>query len=528
MRGGTSVYRYVAVAAVVGISAAGLYLMWRKLDSKKKRLSVKELKDLGNKLFAAKKYADSIRVFSSALAAGNPCEDELVRAMCYQNRAAAKEYHGGYAIDDMLSDCEQALKHNPRYAKAYFRRARLLQTNQMYKESLISVFCATQLDPALDNQATQIIQDLLDHLEREDRLRWSSSLNMKCPRHVYTWLHKTVANDCIRDDVLNKKLTGNSGYERAIRLIRDKQYDCVVTEAVEENDACKLKALVLAARFYFYMNDLEMVDVMMEKFDSIYCQLTENEKGDVTDVMSSKYVFLIESGRTPASITASFAAAQGSTPGPNPDFVIMAAFRLVLCNEIRKAMELLVAAGASSPNITLLQLTLQILRNANNENNVPDMAVLHSNILQLENFVRSLQPKCPHALSILAKILATFSSDIVARDLSDEILHLEPNESIHYFDRSCMATSGKEAMENLEKCLALEPYHPEANLMYASLMMNEIGTREITSGEYKIIDKHIAIAEQSFDDNVDFPVLPAVFRLRSVVEAKKAVARILT
>ncbi|VDL86595.1 unnamed protein product [Nippostrongylus brasiliensis] len=336
MRGGTSVYRYVAVAAVVGISAAGLYLMWRKLDSKKKRLSVKELKDLGNKLFAAKKYADSIRVFSSALAAGNPCEDELVRAMCYQNRAAAKEYHGGYAIDDMLSDCEQALKHNPRYAKAYFRRARLLQTNQMYKESLISVFCATQLDPALDNQATQIIQDLLDHLEREDRLRWSSSLNMKCPRHVRH--EKQVLR----------------GYERAIRLIRDKQYDCVVTEAVEENDACKLKALVLAARFYFYMNDLEMVDVMMEKFDSIYCQLTENEKGDVTDVMSSKYVFLIESGRTPASITASFAAAQGSTPGPNPDFVIMAAFRLVLCNEIRKAMELLVAAGASSPNITLV------------------------------------------------------------------------------------------------------------------------------------------------------------------------------
>ena len=40
-----------------------------------------------------------------------------------------------------------------------------------------------------------------------------------------------------------------------------------------------------------------------------------------------------------------------------------------------------------------------------------------------------------------------------------------------------MSNSGEEAMTYLRKCLDLEPYHAEANLMYASLMVNEFGNR---------------------------------------------------
>ncbi|KIH62568.1 hypothetical protein ANCDUO_07148 [Ancylostoma duodenale] len=60
----------------------------------------------------------------------------------------------------MLSDCQQALKYNPRYAKAYFRKARLLEMKKDYEGSL-----------------------------------------------VYIWLHKTVVSDCIRSDVLSRRIS---------------------------------------------------------------------------------------------------------------------------------------------------------------------------------------------------------------------------------------------------------------------------------------------------------------------------------
>ncbi|XGW34938.1 hypothetical protein V3C99_018748 [Haemonchus contortus] len=530
-----NLYRYVAIATAVGVSAAGLYyLIWRRSNSKKKSLSVKELKDLGNKLFAAKKYADSIRIFSKAIAAGSSDDCELLKAMCYQNRAAAKEHHGGYNVDDMLSDCEQALNCNPRYAKAYFRRARLLEMKKEHMPSLISLFCATQLDPALDTQSSQLLPVLLEELEKKAHQEWlddtSSRGKVKHVRHekVYSWLYKTVMDDCVRRDVLTLKISDDSPYTKAIELIRNKKYDDVADLAVQQNGSHEMEAQILAARFYFYRNQMDRYSTCIDKFDALFGALPEEERKEKEDLLIAKHILLIESGRTPQEIKKAFTTASDAIQKKCPDFYVMASFRYVLCNEITDAMELLTTEGMSTTNMKLLLLTLQILRNANREDNTPDMAMLHGNILQLESFVNSLDPKSGYALSILAKITATFSSDAAARSISDEILKMEPTESIHYFDRSCMSASGKDAMEYLEKCMAIEPYHPEANLMFASLMMNEIGSRAVTPDEYERIDKHIAISLSTFDDNIDFPVILAVFRLREVLAAKKEAARILS
>lgn len=501
---------------------------------KKKELTVKELKDLGNKLFAAKKYADSIRVFSKAIAADDSEGSELIKAMCYQNRAAAKEHHGGYKVEDMLSDCEQAINCNPRYAKAYFRKARLLQMKKEYMPSLISLFCATQLDPALDNQSSNLLQILLDELEKIAHQAWLSDGSLhglkKHVRHekVYNWLHKTVTCDCIRSDVLNLKLNDNSPYAKAIEMIRNRNYDGVADIAMEQTGPHELEAQILAARFSFYRNQMNLFKTCLETFDKAFAALPDEKRKEREDLICAKHILLIESAREPNDINEAFNAAMNSVDQQNPDFYVMAAFRYVLCNDIRRAMDLLSTEGISTTNMKLLLLTLQILKNANPEGGTPDMAMLHGNILQLENFVGSLEPKSSYALSLLAKITATFSSDAGARSISDEILKMEPSESIHYFDRSCMSASGKDAMDNLEKCMELEPYHPEANLMYASLMMNEVGSRPISPQEYERIDRHITVASSTFDNNIDFPIILAVFRLREVLNAKMEATKILT
>ncbi|VDO78613.1 unnamed protein product [Haemonchus placei] len=453
-----NLYRYVAIATAVGVSAAGLYyLIWHRSNSKKKSLSVKELKDLGNKLFAAKKYADSIRIFSKAIAAGSSDDCELLKAMCYQNRAAAKEHHGGYNVDDMLSDCEQALNCNPRYAKAYFRRARLLEMKKEHMPSLISLFCATQLDPALDTHSSQLLPVLLEELEKKAHHEWlddtSSRGKVKHVRHekVYSWLYKTVMDDCVRRDVLTLQISDDSPYKKAIELIRKKQYDDVADLAVQQTGSHEMEAQILAARFFFYRNQ-------MDRFDVLFGALPEEERKEKEDLFIAKHILLIESGRTPQEIKKAFTTASDAIQKKCPDFYVMASFRYVLCNEITDAMELLTTEGMSTTNMKLLLLTLQILRNANREDNTPDMAMLHGNILQLESFVNSLDPKSGYALSILAKVSMIF----------------------------------------------------------------------IHSDEYERIDKHIAISLSTFDDNIDFPVILAVFRLREVLAAKKEAACILS
>ncbi|CAJ0609625.1 unnamed protein product [Cylicocyclus nassatus] len=495
--------------------------------------NAKKLKDLGNKLFAAKKYDESIRVFSEAITCWDSQENPLLRAMCFQNRAAAKEHHGGFSIDDMVSDCEQAIKCNPKYAKAYFRKARLLEKKEDHEGSLISVFCATQIDPSLDAQSANILTVILEHLEKNAYSKWlEGNATRDQTRHVrhekvYSWLHKTVSFDCMRTDVLSSEVSGNTPYEVALQLVRDKDYDRVADKAMEENGDKKLNALILAARFYFYRNQLDKFASCIGEFDALYQALPDEMKEQKKDLLNARHVVSIEAGRTSEEVMKAFNKAVEETKSKNPDFNVMAGFRLVLCNDTRTAKEMLSSNDIQTPNMKLLYLTLQILCTTG-QDGAPDMAQLHNNILELEKFVSELEPKTGYALSLLAKITATFSMDSSAQQMFEEVFKLEPAESIHFFDRSCVAASGADAIEYLKKCLEIEPHHAEAHLMLASLLMNEVGTRPISEEQYNTIDAHLSTAATTFADNVDFPVVMGVFRLREILLAKKKVASVLS
>lgn len=52
---------------------------------------------------------------------------------------------------------------------------------------------------------------------------------------------------------------------------------------------------------------------------------------------------------------------------------------------------------------------------------------------------------------------------------------------------SCMSVNVKEAIDYLEKCLTQEPHHAEANLMCASLKLNEQGQKLIDKFAYLLL-----------------------------------------
>ncbi|EYC40432.1 hypothetical protein Y032_0612g661 [Ancylostoma ceylanicum] len=311
-------------------------------------------------------------------------------------------------------------------------------------------------------------------------------------------------------------------------MVCNKDYDNVADMAVQEEGAKKMNALILAARFYLYRNMLDKFSSCVEKFDALFETLNDDEKAEKKELCDARHIVCIEAGRTSEEIMKAFNFALEQSKSKNPDFYVMAGFRLVLCNDTRAAMDILSAEGIHMTNMRLLFLTLRILCSTSQADGAPDMAQLHNHILELEKFVSELEPKTGYALSLLAKITATFSTDRSAQLLFEDVFKLEPAESIHFFDRSCMAASATDAMEYLNKCIAIEPHHAEAHLMLASLIMNEIGTRALSSDEYSNIEKHLSTTLSTFADNVDFPVLMGAFRLQEVLLAKKKAADVLS
>ena len=77
------------------------------------------------------------------------------------------------------------------------------------------------------------------------------------------------------------------------------------------------------------------------------------------------------------------------------------------------------------------------------------MAELHNSIVQLEQFVLGLPEKTAYPISLLAKVLIPYVFVQLALNLQiyatfgnpeaikyyEEVLQLEPNESVHLFDR---------------------------------------------------------------------------------------------
>ncbi|KAJ7162631.1 activator of Hsp70 and Hsp90 chaperone [Mycena crocata] len=92
--------------------------------------SAAELKDLGNKAFAAKDYDKAIDLFTQAIAV-DPKNHVL-----YSNRSAA--YAGKRQWPDALTDAEQCVVVNPSWSKGYARKGAALHGARRYDDAIVA------------------------------------------------------------------------------------------------------------------------------------------------------------------------------------------------------------------------------------------------------------------------------------------------------------------------------------------------------------------------------------------------------
>lgn len=93
-------------------------------------------KNAGNTKFQQKQYDAAISNYNMAIEMFEKMDQKLCAlelAVCYQNRAAAKEYKKNY--DEAILDASKAIQLNDHYSKAYFRRAYLLWDEKILSRS---------------------------------------------------------------------------------------------------------------------------------------------------------------------------------------------------------------------------------------------------------------------------------------------------------------------------------------------------------------------------------------------------------
>ncbi|KAJ6627400.1 activator of Hsp70 and Hsp90 chaperone [Mycena sp. CBHHK59/15] len=123
--------------------------------------SANELKDLGNKAFAAKDYDKAIDLFTQAIAV-DPTNHVL-----YSNRSAA--HAGKREWEEALKDAEQCVVVNPTWSKGYARKGAALHGARRYDDAIAAYEAGLKLeDSAPLRKGLKEVQDAKASDEKEE------------------------------------------------------------------------------------------------------------------------------------------------------------------------------------------------------------------------------------------------------------------------------------------------------------------------------------------------------------------------
>jgi len=103
------------------------------------------LKTDGNEKFKGGNIDDAIKLYTTAINACKGEKDNLVKADIYANRAAC--YRQLYKDQEVIADCNEAIKLVPNHVKAYIRRAQGYEQMEKYQEAFNDFQKASHLAP---------------------------------------------------------------------------------------------------------------------------------------------------------------------------------------------------------------------------------------------------------------------------------------------------------------------------------------------------------------------------------------------
>ncbi|RUS17097.1 hypothetical protein BC937DRAFT_90417 [Endogone sp. FLAS-F59071] len=206
------------------------------------------LKNRGNAKFGSKQYDEAIRLYTQAIAF-NP------DPVFYSNRAACYANSGKY--DEVIQDCNEALKMDPKYIKALNRRAQAYENKEMLQESLNDFTAVCIIDGFKNETASKSMERLLRRVseEKAKELFKTKTPRLPSPTFISAYLDSFCPEPI---ETVSDSDSGDFHYFRARSLLQEKKYEEASTAfslAVELGTSRQAKALNMRGTFTFLMGN---------------------------------------------------------------------------------------------------------------------------------------------------------------------------------------------------------------------------------------------------------------------------------
>ncbi|KAH8333493.1 mitochondrial import receptor subunit TOM70 [Drosophila kikkawai] len=438
-------------------------------------------KNEGNICYRNGKYDEAINFYDKAIDKC-PKEHRTDMAIFYQNRAASYEMLKKWS--KVKEDCTASLEYNPRYAKAYYRRARAYEATKDMMECLDDVTATCILEMFQNNQTIMFADRVLKETGRMDAEKGMLTRVPVVPSacFVNTYMRSFIADPLQTLELppaQDTESTPAKGFLRARQAYLKEKFDDIIpacTEEIESSEAeaqYKVEALLMRGTFHLlcgsYTESEQDFNAILQNVDAdptmrayaylkraaLYVQLDQREKG-----------------------LADFEEAEKLKPD-NPDVFHQRAQILLLLEQIEPALAEFDKAVRLAPNhpIAFVQKCYAEYR----------LSLLAGDQRRLEAVMRSFEqaierfPSCVECYSLMAQVLSDQQQFNQAQEYYEKAMRMAPTSSTLIVHQAIMVLQWRGDVETAVKLLnkAIE-VDPKCELAYETL-----GTVEVQRAQLK-------------------------------------------
>ncbi|XP_030383506.1 mitochondrial import receptor subunit TOM70 [Scaptodrosophila lebanonensis] len=437
-------------------------------------------KNEGNTCYRNGKYDEAISFYDKAIDKC-PAEHRADMAIFYQNRAASYEMLKKW--NKVKEDCSRSLEYNPRYAKAYYRRARAYEATKNMVDCLDDVTATCILEMFQNNNTIMFADRVLKETGRMDAEKGMQERVPVVPSATFitTYMRSFIADPLQTMNVPPSAVadTPPRGFLRARRAFEEQQFDEIIpacTEEIESSEAeaqYKVEALLMRGTFHLLCgsyndskNDFDAIinndyaDPTLRAYAymkraSLFIQLDQREKG-LND----------------------FDEAQKLKPD-NPDVYHQRAQILLLLEQIEPALEEFDKAVKIAPEhaIAFVQRSYAEYR----------LSLLAGDQIRLDNVMQEFQkaidkfPTCVECYSLMAQVLVDQQKFEQAQHFYEKAMKLAPTNPALLVHQAIMMLQWRgdidTAVDLLTRAIEVDP---KCELAYETL-----GTVEVQRAQLK-------------------------------------------
>nr|GAT49152.1 ADP/ATP carrier receptor [Mycena chlorophos] len=215
-------------------------------------------KTKGNAAYSTKKFTAAAKLYTAAIEVTPKPEPVYFsnRAACYVNMVPPQ-------YEQVVADCDEALKLDPNYVKALNRRAMALEGLHRYSEALRDYTAATILDKFTNQNASQSVERVLKKLTTAKAAEIVATREPRLPSYTFVSAYFAAFRPREAPKVSDPPSTGDSTLLLALDALMAEDYQhalSFVNESLTQDISTKearAEALNLRGTFHFLMSDVD-------------------------------------------------------------------------------------------------------------------------------------------------------------------------------------------------------------------------------------------------------------------------------